>query len=105
MFTRARWSRSNPSSSCAIFTISPSYVNDFEHSSPNVHAIFLRHLFTRRACIDPGIEDWHPIPTSATLDKPSSAALRSASGLALYVYRLPGGAGTPARSGAGGGAV
>ena len=83
MFTRARWSRSSPSSSCAISTIRPSYVNDFEHSRPNVHAIFLRHLLTRRASIAPVAEAWQPIPTSATLDRPSSAACRSASGFAL----------------------
>jgi hypothetical protein len=58
-------------------------VNDFEHRRPNVQAIFLRHLLTRRASIAPVTEDWQPMPTSATRDRPSSAAFSSASGFAL----------------------
>ena len=57
-------------------------MKDFEHSSPKVHAIFLRHLLTRRASIEPVTLAWQPIPTSATFDRPSSAALSSAKGLA-----------------------
>ena len=60
-------------------------MNDFEHSSPNVHAMRLRHLFTRRASRAPVTLDWHDIPTSATFDRPISAAFVSASGLAEYV--------------------
>jgi hypothetical protein len=60
-------------------------VNDFEHSSPNVQAIFRRHLLTRRASNAPVTLDWQLIPTSASLESPISAALISASGLAEYV--------------------
>ena len=57
-------------------------MNVFEQSRPNVQAIFLRHLFTRRASIDPVTLAWQLMPTSATLDSPISAAFSSASGLA-----------------------
>ena len=57
----------------------------FEHSSPNVHAIFLRHLFTRRASREPVTLAWQLMPTRATFDSPISAAVSSASGLAEYV--------------------
>ncbi len=60
-------------------------MNDFEQRSPKVHAIFLRHLFTRRASSAPVTLDWQPIPTRATFDSPISAAFRSASGFAEYV--------------------
>ena len=36
-----------------------------------------------------GADVWHPIPTKANLLRPSSLAVRSASGLAQYVSRLP----------------
>src|SRR5918994_925839 len=78
--------------------MSPSYVKDFEHRSPNVHAIFRRHLFTRRASSAPVTLDWQLMPTRASLDSPISAAFRSARGLAEYVYREPAVARTPSQS-------
>jgi hypothetical protein len=39
-------------------------------------------LFTRRAVIEPVTLDWQDIPTRASFDSPSSAALVSASGFA-----------------------
>jgi hypothetical protein len=55
-------------------------------------------LLTRRAAIEPGALAWHPMPTSASLDSPISAAFTIASGLAEYVYRDPAAASTPSRS-------
>ena len=57
-------------------------MNVLEHSRPNVHAIFLRHLFTRRASIAPVTLDWHDMPTNAIFDRPISAPFTRASGLA-----------------------
>src|SRR5262245_25037002 len=82
-------SHSMPSSSWILPCIRPSYVNVFEHSSPNVHDTFLRHLFTPRAIRAPVMLDWHDMPTSAIFDSPISAPFTSARGLAEYVYRDP----------------
>ena len=79
---RAIRSHPIPSSSWILCCMSPSYVNDFEHSRPNVQAIRLRHLLTRRASIVPVTLAWQDIPTSATCDRPISAAFTRASGLA-----------------------
>src|SRR5438034_11718209 len=78
--------------------MSPSYVKVFEQRSPNVHAMRLRHLFTRRTSSAPVTLAWHDIPTSATLERPISAAFVSARGLAEYVYREPAVARTPSAS-------
>ncbi len=43
-------------------------------------------------------EDWQLIPTSATFESPSSAALINASGFAEYVYREPAVSRTPCAS-------
>src|SRR5215207_113939 len=98
MLTRTISSRDRPSSFWAICTMSPSYVKLLEHSRPNVHLTFLAHLFTRRACIEPGALAWHDIPTRARFDSPIWAAFTIASGLAEYVYRDPAAASTPWRS-------
>ena len=60
-------------------------MKDFEQRSPKVHAIFRRHLFTRRASSAPVALDWQPMPTRATFESPISAAFRRASGFAEYV--------------------
>ena len=52
-FTRAMSPKSMPSSSWTLCCINPSYVNVFDQSRPNVHAMRLRHLFTRRASRTP----------------------------------------------------
>ena len=57
-------------------------MNVFEQSRPSVQAIFFRHLFTRRASIDPVTLAWQLMPTSATFDSPNSAACSRASGFA-----------------------
>ena len=74
-------------------------MNVLEHRSPNVHAIRLRHLLTRRASIAPVTLAWHDIPTRATFVSPISAARTRASGFAEYVYRDPAAASTSASSG------
>src|SRR5262245_32910425 len=76
----------------------PSYVNVLEHSRPNVHAMRLRHLLTRRASRAPVTLAWHDMPTRATRDRPISAARIRAKGLAEYVYRDPAVAITPSTS-------
>ena len=78
-------SKSMPRSPLTLPCISPSYVNDLEQRRPNVHAMRLRHLFTRRASSAPVTLAWHDIPTSATLVRPRAAASVSARGLAEYV--------------------
>src|SRR5436190_24153597 len=78
--------------------MSPSYVKVFEQKSPNVHAMRLRHLFTRRASSAPVTLAWQDMPTSATFDRPISAAFTSARGFAEYVYREPAVASTPSTS-------
>src|SRR5437870_10454894 len=87
-----------PCSFWAISMLRPSYVNVLEHRRPNVQAMRFRHLLTRRASRAPVTLAWHDIPTSATFDRPISAALTSASGLAEYVYRDPAVARTPCTS-------
>src|SRR4051794_18876722 len=82
---RAMSSYFTPSSPWILPSISPSYVNDFEHSRPNVHAIFLRHLATRRDSMAPVTLAMHDMPTRAMLDRPRLAPSISASGLAEYV--------------------
>ena len=57
----------------------------FEQSSPKVQWIFLAHLLTRRAAIEPVTLAWQDMPTSASFDSPISAAFVRASGFAEYV--------------------
>ena len=60
----------------------PSHVNVLEHSSPIVSSMRRFHLLTPRAWIDPLIEAWQLIPTSARRLSPRSSASIAASGVA-----------------------
>src|SRR4051812_34056568 len=95
---RAMSSYRTPSSLWIFCSISPSYVNDLEHSRPNVHAIFLRHLATRRDSRAPVTLAMHDMPTSAICDRPRLAPSMSANGLDEYVYREPAVSRTPGTS-------
>src|SRR5262245_20611434 len=61
----------------------------FEHSSPIVKMNGFDDLPTLRCHITGGLDVWHPMPTSASRDRPRLRASKTAIVLAEYVYRLP----------------